>query len=70
MNTKWIRPKCVPFPNKWCEFSGKKVVGGVKRKYWIQDISLVTLEKCLNVMFPAFVYEEPLTKFSSECGIL
>lgn len=66
MSEDWSRPTNIPFPNKWSEFEGKNIKNGSRRKYWIEDITPDTIEECLNVMFPAFVFEEPLAKHSSK----
>lgn len=64
--SSWTRPSSVPIPTIWATFEGKKEINGVKRKYWIQDITDEYKDEVVKYMVKQFVTDEPLSKYSSE----
>ncbi|KAJ8929229.1 hypothetical protein NQ314_018108 [Rhamnusium bicolor] len=62
--TEWKRPDNIPFPSIWRTFEGKKEINGIKRKYWVQDVTEEYADAFLGYMTIGLLGEEALCKYS------
>lgn len=62
----WKRPEAIHFPTIWANFEGKEREGGVKSKYWIQDLTSDYYGEVLHHMSTGFVRKSPICIYTSK----
>lgn len=62
--TNWVRPATVPIPTIWSTFEGKIVTDGLRRQYWIQDVTDEYKDRIVQYMIEEFVLQEPTFQYN------